>query len=55
MTWTFLLIIYMVRIVQIQVADNYAKRPVAANSKESLWRYKFSKKDVKHRKNLLII
>jgi hypothetical protein len=32
LTRAFLLIIYMVRIVQIQVADNFAKRPVAANS-----------------------
>jgi len=36
LTRAFLLIIYMVRIVQIQVADNFAKRPVAANSEESL-------------------
>jgi hypothetical protein len=34
--WAFLLIIYMVRIVQIQVADNFAKRPVSTNSEESL-------------------
>ena len=55
LTRAFLLIIYMVRIVQIQVADNFAKRPAAANSKESLWPYKINEKGVKHRKNLLII
>ena len=55
MTWTFLLIIYMVRIVQIQVADNYAKRPVAVNSEESLWRYKSIKLDSHLAQNLQII
>ena len=36
LTRAFLLIIHMDRIVQIQVADNYAKRPFAANSEELL-------------------